>query len=186
VFPLTDAGSSPGGPLLWIVCGAGRGVGKTQVALALSRILPGAVYAKQGTSPRRPGKAESYFRTDKEMDAFLEQAEGADHCHLVVESNALARRGRGDIIIFLEDEVSAGGHGLPDDAAGGHGFLSGARPDADLLRSLAHVVLDRRGPGPDPETWKLALARKGLEPAMMGPVIEVLAAQAAWNRRTRA
>lgn len=177
---------SPGGPLLWIVCGAGRGVGKTQVALALSRILPGAIYAKQGTSQRRPGKAESYFRTDEEMDAFLRQAEAAGHRHLVVESNALVRRGGGDIIIFLEDEVSAGGHGLSADAAGGHGFLPGARPDADLLRSLAQVVLDWRGPGPDPEAWKLALARKGLEPAMIGPVIQVLAAQAEWNRRTRA
>ncbi len=176
MFPLTDVGSPPGRPLLWIVCGAGRGVGKTQVALALSRILPGAVYAKQGTSQRRPGKAESYFRTDEEMDAFLRQAEGVGHRHLVVESNALARRGRGDIIIFLEDEVSAGGHG----------FQPGARPDADLLRSLAQVVLERGGPGPDPAAWQLTLARKGLEPAMIGPVLEVLAAQAEWNRRTRA
>ncbi len=186
MFPLTDVGSSPGGPLLWIVCGAGRGVGKTQVALALSRILPGAVYAKQGTSPRRPGKAESYFRTDDEMDAFLRQAEGAGHRHLVVESNALARRGRGDIIIFLEGEIATGGHGLPDDAVGGHGFLPGARPDADLLRSLAQVVLERGGPGPDPPAWQLTLVRKGLEPAMIRPVLEVLVAQAEWNRRTRA
>ena len=173
---MNGAGPFPGGPLIWIICGAGRGVGKTQLARALSRILPAATYAKQGTSPRRPGKAESYFRTDEEMDAFLRQAEGASHRHLVVESNALARRGRGDIIIFLEAEISAGGHGL----------LPGARPDADLLRSLAHVVLDRRGPGPDPAAWKLTLARKGLEPAMMGPVLEVLTAQAEWNRRTRA
>jgi hypothetical protein len=176
VLPLNGTGPSPGGPLIWVICGAGRGVGKTQVALALSRILPDAIYAKQGTSPRRPGKAESYFRTDEELDAFLRQAEGAGHRHLVVESNALARRGRGDIIIFLEDEVSAGGHG----------FLPGARPDADLLRSLAQVVLDRKGPGPDPAAWKLTLARKGLDPAVIGPVLEVLTAQAEWNRRTRA
>ena len=183
---MNGAGPFPGGPLIWIICGAGRGVGKTQLALALSRILPQAAYAKQGTSPRRPGKAESYYRTDEEMDVFLREAEKAGHRHLVVESNALARRGRGDIIIFLEDEVSVGGHGLSDDAPGGHGFLPGARPDADLLRSLAQVVLDRRGPGPDPAAWKLTLARKGLEPATIGPVLEVLAAQAEWNRRTRA
>jgi hypothetical protein len=176
VLPLNGTGPSPGGPLIWVICGAGRGVGKTQAALALSRILPDAIYAKQGTSPRRPGKAESYFRTDEELDAFLRLAEGAGHRHLVVESNALARRGRGDIIIFLEDEVSAGGHG----------FLPGARPDADLLRSLAQVVLDRKGPGPDPAAWKLTLARKGLDPAVIGPVLEVLTAQAEWNRRTRA
>lgn len=176
MFPVTDVQSFPGGPLLWIVCGAGRGVGKTQVALALSRILPGAIYAKQGTSPRRPGKAESYFRTDEELDAFLRRAKGADRRHLVVESNALARRGGGDIIIFLEDEVSVGGHGL----------LPGVRPDADLLRSLAQVVLDRGGPGPDPPAWRLMLTRKGLDPALIGPVLAVLTAQSEWNRRTRA
>lgn len=173
---MNGAGPSRGSPLIWVICGAGRGVGKTQLALALSRILPEATYAKQGTSPRRPGKAESYFRTDEEVEAFLRQAEREGHRHLVVESNALARRGRGDIIVFLEDEVSTGGHG----------FLTGARPDADLLRSLAQVVLDRSGPSPDPSAWESTLARKGLEPAMMGPVLEVLTAQAEWNRRTRA
>ncbi len=180
------AGTPSGRPLLWIVCGAGRGVGKTQLALALTGVLPGAAYAKQGTSPRRPGKAESYFRTDAEMDAFLRRAEAAGHRHLVVESNALARRGRGDIIVFLDAEVPAGDR-LPDvGAAGSHVPPVGARPDAELLRSLAHVVLDRTGPDPDRSAWEATLARQGLEPATVEPVLGVLAAQAAWIRTPRA
>jgi hypothetical protein len=169
VLPVSDAGPSRGEALLWVVCGSGRGVGKTHLARALGDILPESAYAKQGTSRRKPGKAQSFFRTGAEVDTFLRQARAARHRHVVVESNDLVRRGAGDIIIFVA------GHAVP----------RGPRPDAGLLRSLAHVVLDAGGPATDPSGWRETLAGKGLEPAVIGQVLEALVAQAEWNRRAR-
>ncbi|HVP38877.1 MAG TPA: hypothetical protein VMS93_06790 [Candidatus Saccharimonadales bacterium] len=182
---MSGAGPSGPRPLLWVICGAGRGVGKTHLALELCRTLPQAAYAKQGTSRRRPGKAESFFTTDAEMDAFLAQAGEAGRRHLVVESNALARRGRGDVVIFVAGEVPAGGRGPAAGAGEGHATPRGARPDAQLLRSLAHVVLDRGGSGPDRPAWRAALARAGLESALLAPVLGVLAGQAEWGGPAR-
>jgi hypothetical protein len=152
--------------------------------MALCRILPGAVYAKQGSSRRLPGKPECFFRTDEELDAFLDRAEAAGRRHLVVESNALALRGRGDVIIFLGRDRPAGGCGRSGSNSEESGIRRGARPDAGRLRSLAHLVLDGSGPGADPHSWEAALSHRGLESAMMGPVLGALAAQGAWNGRT--
>ena len=58
-------------PVLWVICGAGRGVGKTKLALDLCRVLSGAAYAKQGTSRRREEKPANYFQRDEELNAFL-------------------------------------------------------------------------------------------------------------------
>lgn len=118
------------GPVLWVLCGAGRRVGKTTLGLDLCRVLPGAVYAKQGTSRRRKDKPGSYFRDDEELDGFLARETAAGCRHLVVESNALAKRGHGDIIIYLELGCGAG-------AEAGRG----ARPDAPELRTRAHLRL---------------------------------------------
>ena len=182
---MSDAGPSRGEAILWVVCGSGRGVGKTHLARALCDILPESAYAKQGTSRHNPGKAQSFFRTDAEMDTFLRQARAARRRHVVVESNGLGRRGTGDIIIFVAGEVPAGEHGLPHGADAGHAVPRGPRPDAGLLRSLAHVVLDAGGPATDPSGWRETLAGKGLEPAVIGQVLDALVAQAQWNRRPR-
>jgi hypothetical protein len=117
-------------PVLWVICGAGRGVGKTRLALDLCRVLPDAAYAKQGTSRRRDEKPASYFRGDDELDAFLAAEMRAGRHHLVVESNALPRRGSGDIIIFLEAPTGGNLRGEP-------------RADAGELREKAHVRMGR-------------------------------------------
>ena len=192
---MSEAGPSRGRPLLWVVCGAGRGVGKTHLARALCQVLPGSAYAKQGASQARAGKAESFFHTDEEIDAHLARAAEAGHRHLVVESNSLALRGKGDIVIFLGGEVSAGAHGpeatgsqghrAQGGQSGGHHAPRGARPDAGRLRSLAQVVLDPEGPPAAPAAWNELLKRKGLEPEVVAPVLEVLAAQAEWTGRAR-
>lgn len=166
-------------PLLWVVCGAGRGVGKTHLARSLCRVLPGAVCAKQGTSPRRPEKAENYFRTDQELDAFCERER--DRLHVVVESNALVRRGKGDIIIYLGGGAAGGRHGKPA-ASPGHSFPDGERPDAGWLRARAHIVLGEEGRAA--EDWRAALERAGLEAGIVEPVLEALVAQAEWKRET--
>lgn len=177
---LLQVRAAPGrrSPLLWVVCGAGRGVGKTHLARKLCQVLPGAVYAKQGTSPPRPGKSESYFRTDEELDAFIEKARSRRH--IVAESNALVRRGRGDIIIFLGGE-GAGGPASGPAATVEHFSPGGVRPDADWLRSKAHFVLEG-GPA-DTAAWRAALERLRLEAHILEPVLEALWSQAEWKRR---
>jgi hypothetical protein len=186
MFPLID------GPVLWVVCGAGRGVGKTRLALDLCRVLPNAVYAKQGTSVRSAGKPAELFRDDAELDAYLVREAGAGRRHLVVESNSLARRGRGDIIIYLETEEGAGG-------------ARGLRPDAPELRACAHIHLGWSDPKtvlrdpavPDrpsadgsvaedvPQQWRECVRRGGLSLAAESAVLEILALQDRWNRKRR-
>jgi len=126
--------------LLWVICGAGRGVGKTHLAQRLCDLLPDAVYAKQGCGPRRADKAPNLLRTLDQVERFI-AASAARYQHLVVESNALARKGRGDVIIFLD---------RPADGLN-------RRTDAHLLRSRAHVQL---GPGGDPAHWSGLLREK--------------------------
>lgn len=170
-------------PLLWVVCGAGRGVGKTHLARSLCRVLPGAVRAKQGTSPRRPGKAENYFQTDQELDDFCERER--DRLHVVVESNALVRRGKGDIIIYLGGARAgsgAGGRRGEPAASPGHSSPEGERPDAGWLRARAHIVLGEEGRAA--EGWRAALERAGLEAGLVERVLEALVAQAEWKRGT--
>jgi hypothetical protein len=176
-------------PVLWVICGAGRGVGKTRLALDLCRVLPDAVYAKQGTSRRRDEKPASYFHGDDELETFLAAETRAGRRHLVVESNALARRDFGDIMVFLDAPVGGKLRGEP-------------RTDAGELRDRAHFRM-----GLDPATLSPGsglgasddgsratsetiavddlrehLARLGLDPAAMSAVIEVFQAQDAWNR----
>ena len=185
------SGSAAAGrrPLLWVICGAGRGVGKTHLARSLCRALPGAVCAKQGTSPRRPEKAENYFRTDQELDAFCERER--DRLHVVVESNALVRRGKGDIIIYLGGEGarassragsgSAGRRGEPATSPG-HSSPGGERPDAGWPRATAHIVLgEEDGAAAD---WRAVLEQAGLEAGIVETVLATLVAQAEWKRET--
>ena len=179
-------------PVLWVICGAGRGVGKTRLALDLCRVLPDAAYAKQGTSRRRDEKPASYFHEDDELDAFLAAETRAGRRHLVIESNALARRGSGDIIVFLDAPAVGTLRGEP-------------RADAETLREKAHIRVGRdpteaapgigaeasdRGSRPASEAAEMDdvrehLARLGLDPASMSAVIKVLQAQEAWNRGRR-
>lgn len=140
--------------LTWIICGAGRGVGKTRLAQRLCQVLPDAVYAKQGCGPRRPDKPANLFRTAEETAAFIGRCLG-HHEHVVVESNALARAGRGDIVIFVD--------GPP-----GH---AGTRPDTGELRARAHLVLDT---GARPEDWHVALAARLPSRELVGMVCNLL------------
>jgi FdhD protein len=124
--------------LTWVICGAGRHVGKTRLAQRLCEVLPNAVYAKQGCSARKAGKPANFFRTNAELAAFLE-ASRATHDHIVVESNELARAGAGDVIIFVE--------GVPG--------RTDYRADADLLRSKSHLHVRSGAPVSD---WPLTRA----------------------------
>lgn len=148
--------------VVWVICGPGRGVGKTHLAERLCKVLPDSVYAKCGSGRRQAGKCENFFRTEDEVRAFLQshrQARG----HLVMESNALAREAGGDLVIFVAGRVAGGD----------------VRRDAQALRRGADVVVDRdqtRG------QWSRALAGKLRDAALRRRVCDVLDEQ---RRRLR-
>lgn len=132
-------------------------MGKTHLARALCRALPGALYAKQGCGPRKEGKGEHFFRTAGELAAFL-RPELERRPHLVAESNALVREGRGDLVLFIEPVP-----GLTD-----------PRPDVDRLREVAHL---RIGSDQGEEGWRRVLAGRLGDQEAVAAVMPLLAAQ---------
>jgi hypothetical protein len=140
--------------LTWVICGAGRGVGKTHLAQELCRVLPDSVYAKQGHGTPKPGKSPNLFHTEEELAHFVGGCAGR-YAHVVVESNAWARQGRGDIIIFIE--------GVPEH--------TNYRPDVDLLRSRSHL---RIGPNAPTHEWQPMLQGKLSDRSLCDAVREVL------------
>lgn len=115
--------------MTWVICGAGRGVGKTYLATQLCAVLPDSVYAKQGCGERRPDGPSNFFRTAEELEAFLERCRPA-HQHIVLESNEWARAGKGDLIIFID--------GDPDE--------TDVRADVEALRARAHLEISAAAP----------------------------------------
>lgn len=140
--------------LLWVICGVGRGVGKTRLALRLCEVLPGSVYAKLGHGVRKPGKPKNLFHTEDELLSFLEDCRDS-YEHLVAEANPLARRGAGDIIILV-DGTPIGGE---------------PRDDADLLRANAHIHLHAGGSADD---WGRVLGGKLGDGALVSAVCDAL------------
>jgi len=126
--------------MTWVICGAGKGVGKTHLAQNLCALLPRSVYAKHGHGKRDPHKPANYFTNAKALATFLDGcAESYDH--VVVESNALARRNKGDVIVFL--------NGMPGQ--------TDVRADVRKLRGNAHVKI---GPSATKREWRAALKGK--------------------------
>ena len=140
--------------VVWVICGPGRGVGKTRLAQRLCEVLPDSVYAKCGSGRRQAGKPANFFRTRDELHAFV-RARRQDRGHLVIESNALAREGGGDVVVFVAGY-----------AAGGD-----VRKDARLLRRRARLVVDRNA---TPRGWNRALAGKLRSAALREAVCDVL------------
>lgn len=147
--------------MLWIVCGAGKGVGKTRVARGLVRVLPGARYAKHGHGAPSPHKPGPLLQELHQVRAFLAETEAP---HVVVESNELALRGEGDRIVFVDGLVRQ----------------RGVRPDAGRLREQAHLVVDREAVAGD---WYAALARTDLSPERCREVVRILSDQQRFFRR---
>lgn len=143
--------------ILWVICGAGRGVGKTHLAQRLCEVLPNSVYAKCGHGPPKAGKPANFFTTDQELASFIEQCTPS-YDHIVVESNAWARRGQGDVLIFVD-----GMRGQTD-----------VRTDVDLLRSQAHLWVY---PGASVRDWQRVLRRKLPDKHLREAVCEILAEQ---------
>ena len=143
--------------MLWVICGAGRGGGKTHLAQRLCDVLPNSVYAKCGHGQRQPGKPVNFFNTEEDLAGFIGQCAGS-YEHIVVESNGRARWGEGDIIIFVE-----GTCGQTD-----------VRSDVEVLRSRAHL---RVGASASVHQWRRVLRRKLPDTDLREAVCEVLTEQ---------
>ncbi|NIA16930.1 MAG: LysR family transcriptional regulator [Planctomycetes bacterium] len=126
--------------MLWIICGAGRSVGKTTLALKLCEVLPESIYAKCGRSRAKPGKSDNFFDNLADLESFIE-AKSHSKRHMVIESNTLAMSCRGDITIFID--------GVPE--------KTNFREDTEQLRSVADIKICCDTTLTD---WKKALAAK--------------------------
>ena len=143
--------------MVWVVCGAGRGVGKTHLARRLSTILPDAVCAKQGCGQRRPDGPPNFFQTHEDVADFLER--NRETCaHIVLESNEQARNGQGDVIIFIDGRP--GTADLRDDR-------EALRNRSDLQVSAAASIRD----------WKRCLREKLADNSLREAVCDCLMQQ---------
>jgi len=103
------------------------------------------------------GEPANFFNTEEQLAVFVQQCR-TSYDHIVVESNALARCGRGDIVIFV-DAI----HDQTD-----------VRTDVDELRSRAHLWLYS---GTSARDWKRVLRRKLADSGLCKAVCDVLAEQ---------
>ena len=108
----------------WVICGAGRGVGKTHLARRLCDVLPGSVYAKCGHGIKKEDGAANFFRSTEALRDFMDPLRDRTG-NFVVESNDLARQREGDVIVFVGP--------IPG--------VTDVRDDADLLRESADVQI---------------------------------------------
>jgi len=82
-----------------IISGACSSVGKTTLANALGKLLPGAVIVKIGCGPRKEGKCPNFYPFGT---TFAEIAKRhADAAFLIVESNSVAGQVVPDLQVFL-------------------------------------------------------------------------------------
>ena len=142
---------------IWVICGAGRGVGKTTLALKLCQILPGSQYAKCGHGIKKSQKPAPFFEDLSELELFIKNNQDSWE-HLVVESNALARMGGGDVIVFID-----GVEGKTD-----------FREDAALLFEKAHLCLCRDSKAMD---WKKRLSGRIPSKALCNKICDAMVSQ---------
>lgn len=142
--------------MVWVICGASKGVGKTHLALSLTELLPGSVYAKCGHCAPKAGKPKNYFQKREQLDAFI-QAASRKRRHVVAESNSLAIDGGGDITVFI------------DGGAGGN-----RRPDVRQLRAAADVQICS---GVSVKQWRRALHSTSLPASLCEAVCDLFVEQ---------
>jgi len=140
--------------LTWTVCGAGSGVGKTHLARKLCEVLPNSVYAKSGCGRRKPDKPANFFANEAELAAFIDASRDT-YEHIVAESNARARKGLDDVIIYID--------GIPG--------RTHYRADVDVLRCKAHLHIS---PEASIRDWKNLLRGRLTPGALCEEVCDVL------------
>lgn len=112
--------------IIWTICGAGRGVGKTTLALHLCKVLSDNVYVKSGHGKIKFHKHCNFYSKVADLETYIEATENSFK-HIVVESNAFAKLDKSDIVIFI------------DGITGKTNF----RKDREQLRAVADINICR-------------------------------------------
>lgn len=140
----------------WVICGSARGVGKTYLSSRLVAVLPRAIHAKLGHCSPKPSGEPNYFCSEQALAAFLDlHSAAADH--FVIESNAWARAGRGNIVVLLDGREA----GRP------------LRSDLAELRSHAHIHLGNEST----RDWEQVLTRHLLSRPLCQAVLDLFVEQ---------
>jgi molybdopterin-guanine dinucleotide biosynthesis protein A len=139
---------------IWIISGAGRGVGKTTLAKQLTDILPNAVYAKCGHGKFKSDKTPNFFDNLNAIENFIDQ-----NCqqkqHIIIEANSFSFAITGDVRIFI----------------GAIPSKTHVRKDAALLKSNANIVI---GNIVNESAWQKILNTLALEPEIHQAALEIL------------
>lgn len=143
--------------MVWVVCGAGRRVGKTTVAQTISDVLDRSVYCKCGHRELKTGKPENFFSNVDELQVFIAQA-NEKYEHVIVESNALMYLVDADVSIYID-----GVEGTTD-----------FRQDAKELCEKADITVCSHSSAGD---WRRVLATIITDKKKIGAVCDCLAQQ---------
>lgn len=143
--------------LIWVITGAGRGVGKSTLAHKLTAILPHCIYAKYGHGKYNPEKQPSYFTELRDILAFIEQNRYLKQ-HIIVEANAVALIGHGDIKIFID--------AIPN--------KTNPRKDIVELKQAANLVISQNS---NAKTWQQQLPKNYIDKNGFEAIISIFEQQ---------
>lgn len=146
--------------IIWTICGAGRAVGKTRVALSITAVLERSVYCKCGHNASKPEKPANFFPGIDALTDFVDKASD-QHDHIVVESNTFVYSDCSDITIYI------------DGVQGKTNF----RADAERLKSAADIVITVTS---SPEHWKQVLSAKISDTKAIDTICRSLLKQKQW------
>jgi molybdate transport system regulatory protein len=120
---------------------------------------------KHGCGKTKSHKAPHFFRTEQKLASFLEECR-TSYEHVVVESNTMACKREGDVIIFV---------GGP--ARGSRG----TRSDVKILEANAHVRVNRTA---TVKQWKRVLRKKLKDRVTIEDICQIFLEQKRHMRRS--
>ena len=144
--------------LVWAICGAGRGVGKTTLASNLQKVLPDSVYAKCGCGRIRTGRPPTFFNDLDRLRSYVAEVRRSGK-HVVVESNSFAKCGDSDITIFIDGKPSE---------------RRSVRTDTPRLRQCADIVICRQASA---AKWMDLLSARLSSERLARSVLQILSGQ---------
>jgi molybdate transport system regulatory protein len=110
--------------IVWAICRAAKGGGKTSLAQALAHVLPHSTYAKCEHGKPATDKPLEFFSDPKEVLTFIDKSRASCE-HIIIESNSPDCLDQANIVIFIDAGEKE----------------ANVRSDADRLRSRADIVI---------------------------------------------